>query len=233
MNIRMYAHLILIVLLTGCATQGISTFKYIPNAPTTTINELTISEQHSKVWDNLVKELSKSFFIINNIDKESRIINISFSTTTPSDYVDCGKSYRTYSQYGKTDVYEYNTANSAIFKEATIRQIDPVFANYIIVHRETELEGRSNVYIAPNENDKNLTTVSVNTRYIMTFKRKGELYAEGVSGEAFLQSNIPEKISSVSFNTNRPSTSLKEDPISCFSTGRLEKEILDFNKKLQ
>jgi hypothetical protein len=90
------------IFITGCATQGVSTYKYTDNAPIQINNELVVSKPQSQVWDILVKELSKSFYVINNIDKESRIINVSFSSNAPSEYVDCGKTHRTYTQGDKT-----------------------------------------------------------------------------------------------------------------------------------
>lgn len=216
------------VFLSGCATQGVNTSEYRGCNPQKIINELNVPKPQPEVWDILVKELAKSFYVINNIDKESRIINVSFSSNAPADYVDCGRSYRTYTQGDKTETYDYDTAGSFQFKMATPRQEHPSFANYVVVRRETSLEGRSNIYVAPSEKDKNNTVITVNTRYIMNFKIKGEAFAQHVNGNVFLRGRLPEETFTVMFSTNQPGEykANNAETISCCSKGRLEAEIL-------
>ena len=213
---------------SGCATQGVSTLDHQDMALHEIKNELQVSRPQSEVWDMLVKELSKSFYVINNIDKESRIINISFSSTTPADYVDCGRSHRTYRQGDKTETFDYDIASSTRFKVASRRQEHPAFSNYAVLRRETSLEGRSNIYVAPSEKDKNATVVTVNTRYIMSFKIKGEAFAEHFNGNIIPRGLVPEQTFSIMFNTNQPGQYTGDDgkTISCCSKGKLENEIL-------
>lgn len=80
-----------IVFISGCATQGVNSFNYMAPTPVDIKNEVVVQKSYSQVWDGLVKEISKSFYVINNIDKESRIINLSFNTSSPADFVNCGK----------------------------------------------------------------------------------------------------------------------------------------------
>src|SRR5690349_12455540 len=95
--------IVLACLLSACATPGTSTFKYTEPAPNAAINnEKIVSKPFSDTWDILVRELAKSFFVINNIDKASRIINLSFSTQQPKEYVNCGKSVREFKYGGKS-----------------------------------------------------------------------------------------------------------------------------------
>lgn len=229
MSYRVSAILLMAIFITGCATQGISSFKSTNNAPIQINNEIVVSKPQSQVWDILVKELSKSFYVINNIDKESRIINISFSSSSPSEYVDCGKTHRTYTQGDKTETYDYDVAGPAIFKIATVRQEHPSFANYIIIRREPILDGRSNVYVAPDEKDNGKTIMTVNTRYVWTIKVKGEAFAQHANGNVFSRGRLPEETSTVTFNTNKYGQHEMGDgsKITCFSKGKLEKDILD------
>lgn len=233
MNYKVCVIAVTAILFSGCATQGISNFKYTDNAPMQVNNEIVVSKPQSQAWDILVKELSKSFYVINNIDKESRIINVSFSSNSPAEYVDCGKSHRTYTQGDKTEVYDYDVAGTAEFKVATTHQEHPAFANYIIFRREPILEGRSNIYAAPDEKDKSKTIITVNTRYIWTVKVKGEVFAQDVRGNVFSRGRLPEETTTVMFNTNKPGQhkdgglNLK---MTCFSKGKLEREILDMAK---
>ena len=229
MNYKICAIVLTAILLSGCATQGISSLKYTDNTPIQVKNEIEVAKPQSQVWDTLVKELCKSFYVINNIDKESRIINISFSTDSPEEYVDCGKSHRTYTQSDKSEVYDYDVAGPAEFKVAATRQEHPAFANYINTRRETVLEGRSNIYVAPDEKDDSKTIVTVNTRYVLTIRAKGEAFAQHVSGNVFYRGRIPEETTTIMFDTNKAGQKeigggLK---ITCFSKGKLENEILD------
>ena len=232
MNYRIGAILITAIFITGCATQGISSFKYTENASMQINNEIVVSKPQSQVWDILVKELSKSFYVINNIDKESRIINVSFSSNSPSEYIDCGKSHRTYTQGDKTETYDYDVAGPATFKVATARQEHPAFANYVIIRREPLLDGRSNIYVAPDEKDNSKTIVTVNTRYIWTIKVKGESFAQHVNGNVFSRGRLPEETTTVTFNTSQSGQQDIGDgsKMTCFSKGKLEKDILDMTK---
>src|SRR3972149_9234565 len=114
--------LITAMLALGCATQGTSRILYYENAPAQVKNEIVVSKPYTQVWDIMVKEIAKSFYVINNIDKESRIINLSFSTNSPSEYVDCGKTHRTYTQGDKKEVYDYDVAGSSEYKMASEKQ---------------------------------------------------------------------------------------------------------------
>lgn len=232
MKLNLILVLLLALLVSGCAVQGVNTFRYTDNTPQKITNEIIVSKTPSEVWDILVKELSKSFYMINNIDKESRIINVSFTTDNPGDYVDCGDTHRTYTQGKKVETFDYEVANSSMFKLATDRQYQPAFAYYYKIYRTPELEGRSNIYVAPFENDESKTVITVNVRYVMTFKDQWTLYSEHANGSIRSIRNDSSPSSSMFFSTKAPKTTDFPDGVSitCFSKGRLEQEILDMIK---
>jgi len=224
---------LLTVLLVGCATKGTNTQNYVKHDPKLISNEIVVNQPYQQVWDRLVKELSKSFYVINNIDKESRIINLSFSSPNPTDFVDCGETSRSYTQGGKTENYNYNVADSSTVKLADGAQ--EAFAYFVILRRSTSLEGRANIYLAPLENDNNKTKVAVNSRYMLTIDVSGERYAQHVNGNIFNQGAIPHvRPTVISFNTNKPvdhNFGVVEGQnviATCFSSGKLEQEILMF-----
>jgi len=68
-------------------------YKYVP--PTddgiNIENTIILDEKFAVVWDRLVENLAREFFVINNISKESRIINVSYSIIEPEGVVDCGE----------------------------------------------------------------------------------------------------------------------------------------------
>jgi hypothetical protein len=220
--------ILLLTLTSGCATQGISTLRYSDPSPVDVKNEIVVPQPFIEVWDGFVKELSKSFYVINNMDKESRIINVSFFTNSPVEYADCGNAHRIYTQGDKKEVYDYEVAGSSEYKVAANQQGSSAFAYYAIIQRETTLDGRANIYIAPDEKDKSNTIVTVNARYVITIKAKGEAFAEHVNGNIFSNGRLADYTAIIAFNTHKPGQeSGKNNPkITCFSKGKLEDDIL-------
>lgn len=223
-----------LAVLGACATQGTNTYNYSPPTPVQVRNEITIGAPYGKVWDVLVRELAKSFYVINNIDKESRIVNVSFTSTQPNDFIDCGRSSRTYVEGDKVERFDYDVASRSSFKVAAQRQEHPAFTNYGTLVREPTLEGRSNIYVAPVEGDPSKTTVSVNTRYVLTIRVRGEAFARHISGNVQSRGRIPENTTTVSFNTGSVGT--HEEPnfptLRCSGRGKLENEVLAFVRSL-
>ena len=216
-----------VVTLTGCATQGVSSANYTPGPQNAVKNEKTITRAQAIVWDELVRELSKSFYVINNIERESRIINVSFNTNAPTDYVDCGRTRRTYTQGDKVETFEYDVANSATFKVAGTSQPHPSMFSYAVMRRTPALEGRSNIYVAPDPSNPTSTVISVNTRYVLSVRVDGESIVQHIGGNIMNRTPLRPPESSMIFNTNKPSTTMAGDvAIICASKGRLETEIL-------
>jgi len=84
---RNFGVLVVLCVLPGCASVS---FDYRP--PTTTIRQnhaKDVSRPKDQVWNDTVAALGQRFFVINNLDKASGLINISYSGD-PARYVDCG-----------------------------------------------------------------------------------------------------------------------------------------------
>jgi hypothetical protein len=103
------------IILIDCVSPGQSTLNYTHAQPVKIKNERLVNKSVDEVWDSLVKELSKSFFVINNIDKESRIVNVSFYTDSPEDFVDCGTVSHSWSGITNTGSTTYNSAEDSHF----------------------------------------------------------------------------------------------------------------------
>jgi len=74
-------------LLVGCAGD----FKYTrPASKPTLSNSVLVKKSKDEVWKEIVPALGRKFFVINNLDRDSGIINISY-TGDPERYVDCGR----------------------------------------------------------------------------------------------------------------------------------------------
>lgn len=228
MNYRIWIMLTAIVM-SGCATQGIGIGQYTDAQTSKVKNEMIISRPQSQVWDVLVKQLPKSSHVINNIDKVSRTIKVSFSSKSPAEYIDCGRSHRTYTRGDRTYVYDYDTAGSVQYKVAPSRQPDPSSVYYANINREAFLEGRSSISVMPDGKNQNSTVVTVNTRYIWTIRVKGVAIQEQANGSIISRQSLPEETTTISFNTNQTGQHTNNDGsvITCVSKGKLEAEIFN------
>ncbi|MCG2634536.1 MAG: hypothetical protein J4A00_06380 [Gammaproteobacteria bacterium] len=196
------------IALTGCAGK----VDYIqPTKQAPASNVKVVNKPRNDVWNSSVPELGKQFFVINNLDKSSGLINISYSGD-PESYIDCGKvtSYvknvrgeRTYDFAGSKAQQTYEVMNDF---------------ELFIIDRKMDLEGRVNLIF--EEVSPNSTRVTANTKYI-------------VSRSLTIQSsanNIQQSLNnSVSFNSGGsasfPATA-DGRATECVPTGRLERDIL-------
>jgi len=221
-------------LLSACATPGTSGYQYRePIKAETVANEAVVKLPFSDTWDLLIGQLAKSFFVINNVEKVSRIINVSFSTDKPEEYVDCGTSERTFQYAKESQTYTYPVAGSNSFKVAGKWGPYQNLPTIGYFNRKTSLEGRINVYVAPKDND---TIVTVNTRYILTVRASGHGEGMNAVGTVVQTTAFPETLSTVSFNTGQIGSAdwgTPQEPqlVKCRSTGKLETEILAMTKR--
>ena len=220
--------LISVVILSSCATAAKVTMTRTQPSERVTQNERHLDESPDKVWDRLVEGLSKSFFVVNNIAKESRLINLSFSSSEPETYIDCGRTARTYGSGASLQTYEYGVASNAAFRYS--RQAGSNSYYDYNLERKTSLEGRINIFVAP---DGNGTKVTVNTRYVLTVGTSGTYQLVGGALRIVQGSGVvPESHQSFQFTTNErrferwgvpPDTAT----VTCESRGVLETQILN------
>jgi hypothetical protein len=200
---------------TGCSTS--STLDYAAPVNNTVQNKRIVNQDFEQTWDRLVRELSADFFVINNIEKASRIINVSFSVGRPDEYVDCGMSNRSFTNpQGKTEHYTYSTASTASFWIGAPQA--PHFP--IALTRSTDLEGRVNIYVAPVQGTRQ-TEIVVNGKYSLGIKQEGVLH----NMYMVPVSQLSPSTTRVNFETLKPNIAEGSDPV-CRSRGVLEQRIL-------
>lgn len=196
----------LVLVVAGCSSGK---FTYIqPEKNYKTNNLIRIDKPRSEVWKKILPPLRSSVFIINNLDKNSGVINISYSGN-PEKYVDCGiiDSYVNDAQGERT----YNFPASSEYQEyETIGDDD----NLYLMERKMNLEGR--IKITVQEVSPDSTFVAVNSKYVVTKK----LLISNPEGEG---GNLSDR---VSFPTNGSASFLGSKTI-CYATGALEKEVLN------
>lgn len=223
--------ILLLLGLTGCAKPGSFTDTLVPAPEYNVVNEKYVDSDPSVVWDKIVGEISKSYFMINNIDKESRIINISFASNEADDYVDCGTSHVNVqmSSLNKIGRPQYDIvvcdANELVVESGALNQ-GGIMAPIICEHkRRPTLEGRMNIYVAPQGSG---TLVTVNTRYITTIKVSTVCHFYAPAGNLVQTKNMNDSIYTCSFDSKRAANCETPDgkTLLCRSKGQLEEEIL-------
>lgn len=138
---RRSAILILAALALACASPPKPTSRYSPPDPIEVRNAILVLRPFSETWNHLIGQLAQSFFLINNVEKESRIINLPFSTDVAEKHLECGQPDRTY----RGQAYNYATAGDSRFMSGgSWGQYNNLpFVQHAV--RKTSLEGRVNV----------------------------------------------------------------------------------------
>ena len=194
--------------------------------PAPAVNEIVVDRPFDETWDLLVRRLSESFFVVNNISKESRLINLSFSSADAQLYVDCERTQRTFEKGRDVETFDYAVAEDGRYM--TSRQLTPnAYAHYQI-QRRSSVEGRIDVYMAPEEPGTRLT---VNTRYIFGMRATGRYDVYGGALDIPQGSGRTEPFDyQVTFDTRQAGSTVDSEgnEIWCQCTGELEARILEW-----
>jgi hypothetical protein len=210
MKMRLLVAIVTLLGVAACAGK----VDYI--RPTTQVapssNVKTIERPREAVWNASVPELGKQFFVINNLDKSSGLMNISY-TGDPERYIDCGRitsfvknaqGERTYAFAGAKAQQVYEIMNPGV--------------GLFFIDRRMNLEGRLNLIF--EEVGPTTTRITANTRYVVT-------RTQTIRNAA---NNFPQTgADTISFNTTAgaafPGNSQGQSA-ECVSTGALEREVL-------
>ena len=150
------AVLTLALILSACSGR----FDYTPpTSAAPTQNSITIAKPKDEVWKQLIAGLSSKFFVVNNMDKESGFINVSYSGD-PETYVDCGTIDSFVSNLRGDRRYVFPASRGDYSYEAMINR------HLFFIRRHMVLDGRINVLVQPI--DGSHTSVIVHTRYVLT-----------------------------------------------------------------
>lgn len=180
--------------------------------PGATSNVKIVDRPRDAVWSASVPELGKQFFVINNLDKSSGLMNLSY-TGDPERYIDCGRitSFVKNAQGERT--YDFSGAKA----QQSYEVFNPGGALFFI-DRRMNVEGRVNLIF--EEIGPNTTRVTANTRYVVTRTQTVRSTSN----------NFPQtRTDTISFNSGGgapfPAGSTGQSA-ECVSTGSLEREIL-------
>lgn len=200
--------ILIISLLTGCGGK----LKYVkPTSYGNIENSKIISKPRNVVWNSALPKIQKQFYTINNMDKASGRINLTYNGD-PETFVDCG----TISSYVKNAQGErvYNFPGARGHQTFEVMDGDNLF----IIERKMFLEGR--VTLIFEEIGPNSTKVTANTRYVLTRQVTGRDMAKGLPQAS---------TETISFNAGGRSAFPPDKEgrsVECVYTGRMERDIL-------
>ena len=202
--------------LSACATPTVTTY----NAPLTVTQVRTftiIDKPRAQAWDALVVELGKSFFVVNNMDRSSGFMNISYSGD-PQDYVECG-----FIEHSGKLANGQPAASRFPGNQSNVRYVAVAPSGAAIgIDRKMTLDGRVNVVV--QEDGAERTRLNVTVRYAVTRSTQAMELATG--------RQAPPRSETVSFNTNGQGVFSDTDgnPLRCHSKGKFEETILQMVK---
>ena len=198
------------IVLAGCA--GKVSYVRPSVVPMQGQNSKIIDKAREAVWNSTVPELGKQFFVINNLDKSSGLINVSYSGD-PEKYIDCGRitSYvknargeRTYDFAGAKAQQNYEIMNPG--------------QGLFFIDRRMALEGRVNLVF--EEVTPTQTRVTANTKYVVNRQRTVRNTAN----------NFPQTLNdSLTLNSGGTAAFPSDqngNTAECSATGALEREVL-------
>ena len=201
--------LLLSINISGCSTS----MNYTPPLEVRESTTVILRDPFETAWTNSVRGLGESFFVMNNIVKDSKIINLSY-IGDPEKYVDCGHFAISVREGIGTTTYQFPEARRSVqFKLAQ-------GFNTSFVDRHMSLEARINILF--EEVDKNETGVKVIVRYIVT--RTGtQTVTNHINNHT---ATLPLPPVSLSFNTGESASVKGETTLTCRATGEMEKALI-------
>lgn len=161
LNTYIISSLFVGITFSGCAKSSLT---YTPpfNTKKTTTTKI-INKEYNKAWDELINKLTDNSFVINNIDKESGFINLSFSTQNPYSYANCGSWEGYFKNLRGESTYEFLGTENARFTTLA-------GTTMINVESTKSLSGRINILLQKIENKK--LKIKVNVKYILNGTNK-------------------------------------------------------------
>ncbi|MBA4343233.1 MAG: hypothetical protein C0423_13930 [Methylibium sp.] len=171
-----------------------------------------VDRPRSEVWDAAIPNLGKQYFVINNLDKASGLINLSYSGD-PERFVDCGRITSTVTNLRGDRGYDF-----AASKAQQNYELMDLRYGLQIINRRMSLEGRTNLVFEAI--DANRTKVTANVRYVLT--RKIMVY----NGARQLMGG---KDGTISFNSGQVESfppDADSGGLTCVPTGALERDLL-------
>lgn len=202
------------VTLAACASLDVET-QYQPPQDEAITNDVIVDKPFEPAWDAFVRQLSQSFFIVNTISKESRLINISVPGPRARDFFDCGRLSSTVNG----DLWTFDPARSAEYSHSGFR-------DQTVIHHTVTAEGtRMNIFVAPKGSG---TLFEVNSTYSLHMRQTGQTDVHNLLGQVIDRDYLPTSDAYFNFTTKSyDEQAFAGAMLVCKSTGKWERQILD------
>lgn len=136
-------NLIPTILISALVSACVSANYALPVADYKPQKVFTINTNYDNAYSKLVTVLASTFFAIDNFEKESGLITLSYTATSGvSKYIDCGR-------------WKYRDDNIRYY-------FDGKYEDYLVQRHNAKLVGRLNIVM---KSEKNKTSLIVNSRY--------------------------------------------------------------------
>ena len=235
-NRRLLAGCAVLVALLAMACGGEervleSTVRYEPPLEHRIVVETVVDLPFDRAWDELIRRLSENSIHVSTLEKASRFVQVEMARSSdlatranrPEQFVDCGRTVRTFSQAGETERFEYAVAESSVHRES---DLDGEGFRVSDVERRVALEARTTLYLQP-EGDRR-TRITVKTRYEVQIEVSGQ--ATGVSRDPEVPDaasvSFGPRIESIRFTTFQPGQDQRRGGVICRATGVLEHSLI-------
>lgn len=142
MLVRRFAtNIILILLLSACASAT-----YVPPSHVNRTNDyqVIVYQPYDVVWKKLIQFSAKTFFSIDNYEKESGLITLSFGSSSPEEFVSGGE-------------WKYQGMNGEFSGD---------YVEFLHKFYRAKLQGKMNIVVSSIDDNK--TKVAVHARYVLT-----------------------------------------------------------------
>jgi hypothetical protein len=217
-QLRPWIAIFTLAALSACASIDVKPV-YQPPQKQPIPSALAVQMPFDQAWNGFVRNLSTSFFVVNNISKSSRLINISVGRGRANNFVDCGTA-----KYKVNDKqWTFNPAKSATYNDSGFR------SETVMEHKVTGHGGRMNIFVAP---EGPTTVFEVNTSYAIEMHQSGYSAVRNLLGQVVSRERLPEADAAFELTTKSPDTQpLGNVMITCQATGVWEQLILDLVPK--
>ena len=129
-----------------------------PQTPDHDDFRIIVNSGYERTWTAIIDHVSQSFFTIENFEKDSGLITLSFGSDNPSLYIDCG--------YWKWRVFKR-------------QPYDGPYVGYLQKYHRGTFSGRMNISARPVSSTE--TEVRVNARYVLSAPPKMWSFDSGSS----------------------------------------------------
>lgn len=211
-----------VVMLAGAGCAGNIQTTITPPRDYALDNSRTFNASYDQVWNAAISSVGESFFVLENIEKDSGIMSITFSSNSPDSYIDCGLVTDSGTRFGgRKHTLSFPGAASSVQRVLIVDgQDSPTL-------REIALSGKINLIFKKLSNSS--TDVKVNTRYIVDLKNHVTYYIAAGFGTIRRTETIANQLA---FTANETGT-MPNGGMQCKSMFTLEQQILDgIQKKL-